>query len=145
MLESYRGQSTAPLPKKKNLKSSPWNYNSITIIQQHRKVNSLAVATRISHNYQVLLAWWDIRIRCALITASNSAPQWINIKYYHITFMAFFPPVTAAKAKKSVLSVCLSLCVTVSQHSRLSRPKIWCGHWNLKYRIISRCCWIDGT
>ncbi len=26
------------------------------------KVDSLAVATRISHNYQVLLAWWDIRI-----------------------------------------------------------------------------------
>ncbi len=27
------------------------------------KVDSLAVATIISHNYQVLLAWWDIRIR----------------------------------------------------------------------------------
>ncbi len=28
------------------------------------KVDNLAVETKIPHNYQVLLSWWDLRILC---------------------------------------------------------------------------------
>ena len=67
---SYKKSTTMPkswfLYQMKKFKIPLWNYNSITIITvacgKFYEVDSLAVATRISHNYQVLLEWWDIRI-----------------------------------------------------------------------------------
>ncbi len=52
-----------PLSTFWNFKIPLWNYNSITIIQQHLIIILWQWRQEYRNNYQVLLAWWDIRIR----------------------------------------------------------------------------------